>query len=103
MPSATRIAKGAALAAAISLACLLPPLVHFVTGPLGPAIGGYFSGSRLRLNPSEAALVGLLFAVFVGVPAPMIMVEISSVHLSTIALLFLSGFAALYFGVLSGT
>jgi hypothetical protein len=61
-----RIAFGTLIAFAVSVACLLPPGVHFVTGPIGPAIGGYVAGSRLRLNGAESAFVGIVMGIALG-------------------------------------
>ena len=52
----------------IALACLLPPIIHFCSGPLGPAIGGYFSGSRFQVRPREGLLVGLGMALLAIIP-----------------------------------
>lgn len=97
-----RVVKAMVMAVVISALCLLPPIVHFVTGPLGPAIGGYFAGNRMKLSGGQAALLGLVLGLVVGVPAPFIFEWTGSIHLSTFALLFISSFAAIYFGVLSG-
>jgi hypothetical protein len=52
----------------ISLLCLLPPLVHFVTGPLSPFIGGWFAGSRLQAGPGQAIGIGILMGFFMVLP-----------------------------------
>ena len=49
----------------ISLACLLPPLIHFVTGPLGPLIGGWFAGSKIEASKSQSVILGLLMGLIV--------------------------------------
>jgi hypothetical protein len=61
--SGARILKGLALAVPIMVICLLPPGVHFVTGPLSPAIAGYVAGSRYRYSAGEAALFGCAIGV----------------------------------------
>ena len=66
---ALHVALGAAIAFGVSLVCFLPPGVHFVSGPIGPLIGGYVAGSRLRLSGSEAAAVGALMAIGFGATA----------------------------------
>lgn len=58
--------KQALLAVVISLACLLPPLIHFITGPLGPLIGGWFAGSKTRASQSQAVILGLLMGLIVA-------------------------------------
>jgi hypothetical protein len=97
-----RVVKAMVMAVVICVLCLLPPIVHFITGPLGPAIGGYFAGNRMKLTGGQAALLGLVLGLVVGIPAPLVFVEFGYLHLSTFALVFISSFAAIYFGVLSG-
>ena len=58
--------KQALFAVVISLACLLPPLIHFVTGPLGPLIGGWFAGSKTQASQSQAVILGLLMGLIVA-------------------------------------
>ena len=60
--------KHALLGFVISLACLLPPIVHFVTGPLGPLIGGWFAGSKHRADPGQAIGIGVLMGLFMVLP-----------------------------------
>ncbi len=36
------------IGAAITMACVIPPVVHLVTGPLGPLIGGVVAGNRVK-------------------------------------------------------
>lgn len=47
---------GQALGLGLARLLILPPIVHFCTGPL---IGGFLSGSRHRLSATEGLLVGL--------------------------------------------
>ena len=57
--------RQALFAVVISLACLLPPLIHFVSGPLGPLIGGWFAGSRTQASQSQSVILGLLMGLIV--------------------------------------
>ncbi len=57
----------------ISVGCLLPPILHFITGPLGPLIGGFFAGLRARAKWKGAVIIGLtigtgltLFLILIG-------------------------------------
>lgn len=52
----------------VSLLCLLPPLVHIVTGPLGPFIGGLFAGSKHQATTAEAIGIGILMGLFMVLP-----------------------------------
>jgi len=98
-----QVVKAAVMAAAISVVCLLPPIIHLVTGPLGPAIGGYFAGNRMRLGGGQAALVGLFLGVLEGVLTPLLFVRINLIpDFSTPILVFFGGFVAIYVMVLSG-
>ena len=58
--------RQAFFAVGISLACLLPPLIHFVTGPLGPLIGGWFAGSKTQASQSQSVILGLLMGMIVS-------------------------------------
>jgi hypothetical protein len=63
---AGRIALGTLIAFVVSVACLLPPGIHFITGPIGPAIGGYVAGNRLKLNGPESAIVGVAMGIAIA-------------------------------------
>ena len=60
--------KHALMGFGISLLCLLPPLVHFVTGPLAPFIGGWFAGSKFQARPGQAIGIGVLMGFFMVLP-----------------------------------
>lgn len=45
--------------AAIAIGCLLIPLVHFISGPLGPFIGGWFAGTHVKAGDRDAVIIGL--------------------------------------------
>ncbi len=60
--------KGALIGFAVALGMLLPPILHWVTGPLGPLVGGFFGGSRARLKPAHAPIMGLLMGLFMAAP-----------------------------------
>ena len=60
--------KHAFMGFGISLACLLPPLIHLVTGPLGPFIGGWFAGSKAEAKPGQAIGIGILMGFFMVLP-----------------------------------
>lgn len=50
----------------VAVACFLPPLLHFVTGPLGPLIGGFLAAQQVkpaaRGRVIIVACVGLVLA-----------------------------------------
>jgi hypothetical protein len=43
------------IAGGVSLACFLPPILHFLTGPLGPLIGGFIAAKQV--TPSGRARI----------------------------------------------
>ncbi len=47
---------------------LLPPILHFLTGPLGPLVGGFFGGSKAAASPQQAAGIGVLMGLFMAAP-----------------------------------
>lgn len=97
------IILGAAIAFAVSVICLLPPGIHFVSGPLGPLIGGYVAGNRLRLGEEEALVVGLAMGVALGGAIFAVLQYLSfGPDLAWQASLPLSVVAALYVGLLGG-
>jgi hypothetical protein len=61
-----RIAIGSGIAFMIAFICLLPPGLHFVTGPLGPIIGGFVGGNKVRASAGEAIFIGMGMSVFGG-------------------------------------
>lgn len=99
-PSA--ILKGIGLCGVVSVLALLPPGVHFVTGPLGPIIGGFVAGAVLRLQLNEAMVLAAVLALAIGLPAPFVLTDLGILpHLATAALVFFAVFAAVYIGVFS--
>src|SRR5262249_20308494 len=50
------------LGAGVSLACLLPPILHLVTGPLGPFIGGFVAANRVRPGVRAQGIVATTLA-----------------------------------------
>lgn len=61
-----RVALGALVAFAVSVVCLVPPVVHFLSGPIGPLIGGYVAGNWLGLKGTEAGVTGFLMGTGIG-------------------------------------
>ena len=58
---------------------LLPPILHWVTFPLGPLIGGFFGGSKARVRPAQAPHFGLLMGLFMVLPIVAILLVASTV------------------------
>ena len=72
--------KGALIGIGITLVGMLPPILHFVTGPLGPFIGGFVGGSSVQATPEKALGIGTLMGLFGILPA--------LVFLATLTLVF---------------
>ena len=60
--------RGALVGFSVALLMLLPPILHFLTGPLGPLVGGFFGGSRAAASPRQAVGIGILMALFMAAP-----------------------------------
>ena len=60
------ILKAAFIGFGISVGLLLIPLVHFVSGPAGPFIGGFMGGSSIQARPAQAIGVGIMMGVLAG-------------------------------------
>ncbi len=60
------IIKAAFIGFGISVGLLLVPLVHFVSGPAGPFIGGFMGGSSIKARPAQAIGVGILMGILAG-------------------------------------
>lgn len=48
--------------AGVSLGCLLPPILHLVTGPLGPAIGGFVAANKVQKSARAQLIVAVTIA-----------------------------------------
>src|SRR4051794_32418849 len=59
--------KAGLLAMGIAVLCLLPPGIHFISGPLGPAIGGFFASARIRARGRHVLFIGLSIGVGVAI------------------------------------
>ena len=53
--------KGIFIAIGITIGLLLPPIVHFVTGPIAPFVGAYIGVASWKGRPSSALTAGLVF------------------------------------------
>ena len=52
--------RAAFIGVGVALLCILPPIIHFITGPLSPAIGGFVGGMQLPgRRPSTTAIAGM--------------------------------------------
>ena len=60
--------KGALIGVGIAALSALPPMIHFVTGPVGPLIGGFVAGSKMMATPRKAVGIGVLMGCFAVAP-----------------------------------
>ena len=61
--------RAALVGAAITLGCIVVPIVHFLTAIPSPFIGGYMAGARSACTQGQAVLIGLLMAGLLLLPA----------------------------------
>jgi hypothetical protein len=61
------------LGVGVALLCVIFPIVHFVTGPLAPGIGGFVAGTRTSASGDQIWLIGgtigVSLAIILGVAA----------------------------------
>ena len=103
-----QVVVNALIGLGVMVACLAPPILHFVTGPLGPAIGGFIAGIRSRCTFEQAALTGLLMSALLTAVAAVVMtlaVELAPPELRSIDARFLTwiGLAAFLYVLLLAT
>ena len=67
------------IGAGVAVACLIPPIVHFISGPLGPLIGGAFAGARVRAGGLHALVAGLTVGVVLALTVPVLGVLLQAV------------------------
>ena len=95
--------KGAVIGFGLSILLLLIPIVHFITGPLGPLIGGYVGGGVVRATPGQALGIGLLMALFTATPVILLVLALQSLAIWESAqgiLASAAGILAVWAGVL---
>ena len=102
--------KAVLIAVGITIGLLLPPIIHFISGPIGPFVGGYVGVASWKNQPRTALTAGLIFglAVFLifGIVAATVLVILglatSAISGGTGALIIgLSIGATIYIGALS--
>jgi hypothetical protein len=58
-PTVARELLAGVVGAGVALVCLMPPLVHILTGPLGPAIGGFVAARWVKPGDRGRAVIAL--------------------------------------------
>ncbi len=76
-----RVVKGALLGFAVMLLAVLPPIIHFVTGPhlLGSFLGGFVGGSKVRATRGVALGIGAVMGLLVLLPGALLVLLLSAV------------------------
>ena len=60
--------RAALVGTAVTLACFLIPIVHFVTALPAAFIGGYVAGARTSCTPGQAVTLAFLMTAFLAGP-----------------------------------
>ena len=60
--------KAATIGSVVTIACVLVPLVHFITAIPGAFIGGYIAGLRIVCPANKSFFLGSLMALQLVVP-----------------------------------
>ncbi|HEX7104227.1 MAG TPA: hypothetical protein VF201_16400 [Nitrolancea sp.] len=102
--SLRRVLGASLQAVALTGIFLIPTLfMHIGLCLVAPLSSGYMTGRLRRLSLEEAAAVGLILTLCVWVPLPVAQREFGFLsQLSSIAVIFLSGVVAVYYGALVG-
>jgi hypothetical protein len=98
-PTIERALLGGLIGAGVAIACLVPPVVHFISGPLGPLIGGAIGGARARATGLNALLIGLTIGLLLAVAVPtlgLLLEAILPVRFPEEALLLIGGIVFVY-------
>ncbi len=59
-----RLVKAALIGFGIAIGILFIPIVHFIAGPVSPAIGGFIGGSKAKAEMVDAVIIGSLMGLF---------------------------------------
>ena len=70
--------KYALMGFGISVVCLVIPVVHFVTGPLAPLIGGWVAGSSAKAPPEMAFGIGMIMGGLMAIPAFSVLIVVAA-------------------------
>jgi hypothetical protein len=101
------VIKSSLIGFLIALAMLLPPIIHFLTGPLGPLVGGFFAGTRAKVTVGKSPIIGMMMALFMIAPIAAL-VTYSSVTENFLPktfqnVLMISGLGIVFYTLIMGT
>lgn len=60
--------RAALVGASVTIACVLIPVVHFLTAVPSPLIGGYIAGARVACTPAAAVKIAVLMGSMLIIP-----------------------------------
>lgn len=90
---------GTLITLVVSVIAVIPPIVHFFTGPIAPAIGGFAARRFTKMSDNDVLIMGGLLVVLAGVPAYLFLRDVS--FLDGVMVYIASLIAGLYVGGLS--
>ncbi len=101
--------RAAAIGSVVTLACVLVPVIHFITAVPGAFLGGYIAGLKMSCPADRTFLLGTLMALLLVVPIFLCTLVVSivlnfsltfSVYTSIVFIVWfgLSGTLGAYFG-----
>ncbi len=67
-----KLVQASLIALGVAVVCLLIPIVHFVSGPLAPVIGGIVGASRGKVTTGQAFILGIIIGVEFAILAAVI-------------------------------
>ena len=93
--------RAALIGVGIALIGLIIPVVHVITGPLGPLAGGFFAGSSLDTPDEVKAIgVGALMGVFMGLVATPFALGVYLLADVPVIVAYIPAFVAVYVALL---
>jgi hypothetical protein len=104
LESIGRVARATLLAVGLTAIFLIPTLLtHIGLGLVAPISSGYMTGRLRKVSGGEALAIALILALCVGLPLPIAQREFGFLsQLSSLAVIFISGVVAVYYGALVG-
>jgi hypothetical protein len=88
----------------VAFLCVIFPIVHFVTGPLAPGIGGFVAGTRVTASGDDiwiiGGTIGVGLAIILGIAALVISAFVSGGRAAPGLSAIVSGVALVYGTVL---
>ena len=98
------ILKASAVGIFVAILAFIPPILHFITAPLGPLIGGFIGSTMVKATSHNAIRIGgCMGGLGVFAAAAVLAVLFGDSSLTGIAQIFgVSLFVGLYTGLFGG-